>query len=93
MIYVGGTLVLLIFGVMLTAQERFISLRTRSGEWIAAVIVGSVLLLLLIGAAFSVEPWRTASPAIPLGISDAQSATALGRQPDGRACRQVRRIR
>ena len=29
MIYVGGTLVLLIFGVMLTAQARFISMKTR----------------------------------------------------------------
>ena len=27
MIYVGGTLVLLVFGVMLTAQARFISMR------------------------------------------------------------------
>ncbi len=70
MIYVGGTLVLLIFGVMLTAQARFISLRTSSGEWIAALIVGSLLLVLLIGAAFSVEPWRVVQPA---------SATRSGR--------------
>ena len=34
MIYVGGTLVLLVFGVMLTAQSRFVSLRTPAGEWI-----------------------------------------------------------
>ncbi len=34
MIYVGGTLVLLIFGVMLTAQQRFISLETKPAEWI-----------------------------------------------------------
>jgi NADH-quinone oxidoreductase subunit J len=78
MIYVGGTLVLLIFGVMLTAQARFISLRTRSGEWIAALIVGSLLLVLLIGAAFSVEPWRVLQPASPLGLAEAQSTTALG---------------
>ncbi|HIN95745.1 MAG TPA: hypothetical protein EYN03_08870, partial [Planctomycetes bacterium] len=30
MIYVGGTLVLLIFGVMLTAQQRFISPAQRT---------------------------------------------------------------
>ena len=30
MIYVGGTLVLLIFGVMLTSQERFIEMKTPS---------------------------------------------------------------
>ena len=37
MIYVGGTLVLLIFGVMLTAQARFISMKTsarRMGRWL-----------------------------------------------------------
>ena len=33
MIYVGGTLVLLVFGVMLTAQGPFISMKTRGGEW------------------------------------------------------------
>ncbi len=45
MIYVGGTLVLLIFGVMLTAQGPFISMKTRSGEWILGGIVGGSLLL------------------------------------------------
>src|SRR5215467_7270734 len=41
LIYVGGTLVLLIFGVMLTAQSPFISMRTRGGDWILAVFVGA----------------------------------------------------
>ena len=45
MIYVGGTLVLLIFGVMLTAQARFISMRTRSGEWVCGIDRGQCLLL------------------------------------------------
>src|ERR1700688_4242822 len=36
MIYVGGTLVLLVFGVMLTAQGPFISMKTASGDWILA---------------------------------------------------------
>ena len=58
MIYVGGTLVLLIFGVMLTAQSRFISMRTRAGEWVMAVIVGGSLLFLLLTAAFNVDSWR-----------------------------------
>src|SRR5947207_10363327 len=39
MIYVGGTLVLLIFGVMLTAQARFISMNMRGAEWVLAVII------------------------------------------------------
>ena len=48
MIYVGGTLVLLIFGVMLTAQERFISLKPYGRDWVLSLIVGSSLLLLLL---------------------------------------------
>ncbi len=59
MIYVGGTLVLLIFGVMLTAQANFISLKTRAGEWILAAIFGGSLLVLLLAAAFSVSEWRS----------------------------------
>jgi NADH-quinone oxidoreductase subunit J len=78
MIYVGGTLVLLIFGVMLTAQAQFISMRTRSGEWIAALIVGGTLLVLLTWTAFSVEPWRGGQPVARLKLAEAQTTTALG---------------
>src|SRR3977135_1998211 len=46
LIYVGGTLVLLVFGVMLTAQSPFINMKTPSGDWIIAAFVGLVLLAL-----------------------------------------------
>ncbi len=58
MIYVGGTLVLLIFGVMLTAQASFVSMKTSAGEWIIAAIVGGSLLFLLIASTLSVRDWR-----------------------------------
>lgn len=58
LIYVGGTLVLLIFGVMLTAQSPFISMRTRGGDWVLAIFVGGSLLAMLVQAAFSVPQWR-----------------------------------
>src|SRR6478672_3935710 len=58
MIYVGGTLVLLVFGVMLTAQGPFISMKTGGGDWILAFLVSGCLLAFLIPAAFSVEDWR-----------------------------------
>ncbi|HEY6564646.1 MAG TPA: NADH-quinone oxidoreductase subunit J, partial [Pirellulaceae bacterium] len=58
MIYVGGTLVLLVFGVMLTAQASFISMKTAAGEWIVAAIVGGSLFFLLLQSAFSVPQWR-----------------------------------
>jgi len=51
MIYVGGTLVLLIFGVMLTAQSPFIKIHTSGGDWILAGVLGGSLLAVLIPAA------------------------------------------
>src|SRR5688572_15048047 len=62
LIYVGGTLVLLIFGVMLTAQARFISMKTSGAEWVAAAMIGSSLLGILLWAGFSIPDWRTARP-------------------------------
>ncbi|MDA0659647.1 MAG: NADH-quinone oxidoreductase subunit J [Planctomycetota bacterium] len=59
MIYVGGTLVLLIFGVMLTAQSAFVSMRTSGGEWVTGAILGGVLFAMLATNAISVKAWRT----------------------------------
>jgi NADH-quinone oxidoreductase subunit J len=42
-VYVGGTLVLVVFGVMLTAQGPFISMKTGSAEWGIALVVGLAL--------------------------------------------------
>ena len=58
MIYVGGTLVLLIFGVMLTAKGPFINMKTAAGEWILGAIVGGSLFVVLLAAATSVDSWR-----------------------------------
>lgn len=43
LIYVGGTLVLVVFGVMLTAQGPFISMKTGAAEWAIATVVGLAL--------------------------------------------------
>jgi len=79
MIYVGGTLVLLIFGVMLTAQANFVSMKTSAAEWIIAAIVGGSLFFLLAQTAFSVSDWRTArADQANLPAAEARSATPLG---------------
>jgi NADH-quinone oxidoreductase subunit J len=79
MIYVGGTLVLLIFGVMLTAQSRFISMKTSSGEWVMAMVLGGSLLFLLLTAAFRVEDWRNGNPdAANIGIAESKTTTQIG---------------
>ncbi len=40
-VYVGGTLVLVIFGVMLTAQGPFITMKSGAGEWAISLVVGA----------------------------------------------------
>src|SRR5947208_6391411 len=78
LIYVGGTLVLLVFGVMLTSQDRFISMRTSRGEMVLALIVGACLLVVLIGAAISVPAWAGMTKEQVEVIAIAPTATPVG---------------
>jgi NADH-quinone oxidoreductase subunit J len=64
LIYVGGTLVLLIFGVMLTASGPFSSMKTSPGEGVLAGTVGALLLSLLLYSACAVN-WNAVSPPSP----------------------------
>jgi len=79
MIYVGGTLVLLIFGVMLTAQAAFVSMKTKSSDWVLAAIAGGMMLALLMVTTLSVPEWRepTRDPAQVAAMAG-DSATQLG---------------
>jgi NADH-quinone oxidoreductase subunit J len=46
-VYVGGVLVLVVFGVMLTAQGPFISMKVSAAEWAIALVVGVMLFAVL----------------------------------------------
>jgi NADH-quinone oxidoreductase subunit J len=48
MVYVGGTLVLLAFGVMLTARGPLASMRIGGGQWVLAALLGGALLAVLL---------------------------------------------
>ena len=83
MVYVGGTMVLLVFGVMLTARGPFVSMKTGGGQWILAVIVGGALLAILLQASSAIPGWSEAhvdrDAAAALEAHDAQSgAERLG---------------
>ena len=43
LVYVGGTLILVVFGVMLTAQGPFITMKTSAAEWAISLVVGVAL--------------------------------------------------
>jgi len=47
-VYVGGVLVLVIFGVMLTAQGPFITMKVGAAEWAIATVVGLLLFTVLV---------------------------------------------
>src|ERR1700750_1990803 len=47
LVYVGGTMVLVVFGVMLTAQGPFISMKTSGAEWAISMFAGIALFSML----------------------------------------------
>ena len=59
-VYVGGTLVLVVFGVMLTSQGPFAGPRTRPAEWLAGGLLGGALFALIVSA--SLDLGRPAPP-------------------------------
>ena len=59
LVYVGGTLILVIFGVMLTASAPFLTIKTSPGEGILAGVVGALLLSLILYSACGVDWERT----------------------------------
>jgi NADH:ubiquinone oxidoreductase subunit 6 (subunit J) len=48
LVYVGGTLVLVVFGVMLTAQGPFITMKTGPAEWAVSAVVGLTFLAVIV---------------------------------------------
>ena len=74
MIYVGGTMVLLVFGVMLTGRGPFVSMETGGGQWILAAVIGASLAVVLLQTAVSVEAWSVGSSEMTVE----PTATALG---------------
>lgn len=70
-VYVGGTLVLLIFGIMLTAERPVPSLRTHPLEWLVGGALGVILLALLVNAFVDYRPPSPSPTPMP-------TTTALG---------------
>jgi NADH:ubiquinone oxidoreductase subunit 6 (subunit J) len=66
LIYVGGTLVLLIFGVMLTASGPYLSIKSAPGDLVLAGFAGVFLLCVIIYTACRVD-WTAGESFDPRG--------------------------
>ena len=61
-VYVGGTMVLVVFGVMLTAQQQFLKIRTRPQEWLVGGILAGSLFVLLVNASLKMGEGKAPPP-------------------------------
>jgi NADH:ubiquinone oxidoreductase subunit 6 (subunit J) len=75
LIYVGGTVVLLVFGVMLTASGPYSQIRTSPAEGILGAAVGGLLLFVLVTSIHGVD-WLKVSASLPLEPSTPALADA-----------------
>lgn len=76
MVYVGGTLVLLIFGVMLTASSPFVRIRTSPAEGFLAGGIG-ILFLALVAFTIGAVDWDATTAKLPAPAT----ATTAGHNP------------
>ncbi len=95
LVYVGGTLVLVVFGVMLTAQGPLQSLKTRPAEWVVVGVLGATLFGLLVAVATGPSGPQGTTPEngqLPgtgplglafLGLSDVTPKAELSGVPQG----------
>ena len=67
LIYVGGTLVLLVFGVMLTASGPYLRMKTSSGEILLATAVGVMFLGIVLSTVGAVN-WDDSSAVGPVQV-------------------------
>src|SRR3954469_4248833 len=62
-VYVGGTMVLVVFGVMLTAQQQFLRIRTRPQEWLVGGVLAAGLFILLVTVSLRLGEGRQSAAA------------------------------
>lgn len=91
LVYVGGTLVLLVFGVMLTASGPYLKIPTSQGELVVAGLLSLLFLSIVVSSIAGVD-WSREMPPSEAGyaVSAATGNTVrplglalLGLRPDG----------
>ncbi len=80
LVYVGGTLILVVFGVMLTAQGPFITMKTSAPEWAMSLTVGIALYVTLAIAALN-QPTAHLQDNLPATVKANAPAGSLDTNP------------
>jgi NADH-quinone oxidoreductase subunit J len=81
LVYVGGTLVLVVFGVMLTAQGPFVSMKASAAEWAISAVVGLLLLSVLVVSIASLHsPDRVAANGTAIEYAPGQKLSGDSRE-------------
>jgi NADH-quinone oxidoreductase subunit J len=78
LIYVGGTMVLVVFGVMLTAQGPFIHMKTSGAEWAISIAAGILLFAVLCVGTATYWGAATGGEAKDEDPKDSHHATTIG---------------
>ena len=88
LVYVGGTLVLLVFGVMLTATGPFTRIKTSAADGILSGLIGVVFLCIVASSVASVE-WDEVAHKVAVGSHAKAFEGAFNPAQQGNTTRQL----
>lgn len=88
LIYVGGTLVLLVFGVMLTASGPYSKIETSPAETVVAGFIGLLFLFMVVATVSGVD-WEGTKQTILVATDQATPAVGFDDQSEGNTLRPL----
>jgi len=77
MVYVGGTIVLVIFGVMLTSNSTLLKIRTSPADGVLAAGIALIFLVMIAYTAGSVTAWERSAGVENAGYNPASEGNTL----------------
>ncbi len=88
LIYVGGTLVLLVFAVMLTSSGPYLNIDTSPGETVLAAMVGLLFLFMVIAAQTGVD-WDGTNERITAASGQEMNVAGFDSGSEGNTLRTI----
>ncbi|MCH2212177.1 MAG: NADH-quinone oxidoreductase subunit J [Fuerstiella sp.] len=88
LIYVGGTLVLLVFAVMLTSSGPYLNIETSPGETVMAAMLGLLFLFIVISSQSEID-WDVTNQQIAAAGGTTGEVSAFDSGSDGNTLRTI----